>query len=233
MNRSHLSPLANIFNPLTRQELNLRTAIHEAGHAAAIYLGNKHKQLPPVFFRIYINEPASRLQVPANSGKRQGNCMAEVEGGRLIHTLPSSIDMATRDFSSAQKQAYECAFDADIVNMLAGPLAEAKYIAQRDDELINPGLVNPDSLHFYGGSSDLEATNEYLACFTADRELRQKKMAELFLAAFNFVNNSWNWLAINALADYILMQSKNIIECEEAIAVINARFAAYWSPVKI
>lgn len=144
----------------------------------------------------------------------------------MIHTLPSSIDMATSDFSSAQKQAYERAFEADIVNILVGPLAEAKYVAQRDDELINPRLVNLNAPHFYGGSSDLEIANEYLACFIADKELQEKKISELFLTAFSFINNSSNWFAITALADYILTQSKNIIECEEVIAVIDARFTA-------
>jgi hypothetical protein len=223
MKRSYLS---KALNPLTRKELSRRTAIHEAGHAAAIYLGNKEKELPPVFFRIHINEPEGHFQTSAYSGKSHGNCMAKVEGGRLIHTLPLSIDMATKDFSSVQKQAYECAFEADIVNILVGPLAEAKYIAQRDDELFNPRLVNLDALHFYGGSSDLEIANEYLACFIADRELREKKISELFLTAFSFINNSSNWLAITALADYILTQSKHIIECEEIIAVIDARSTA-------
>ncbi|MDD5578334.1 MAG: hypothetical protein PHY16_03510 [Methylobacter sp.] len=227
MNRSHLS---KAFNPLTHKELSLRTAIHEAGHAAAIYLGNKQKQLPPVFFRIYIKEPDTHFQSPACSGKSQGKCFAKVEGGRLIHTLPSSIDMATHDFSSAQKQEYERAFEADIVNILGliywEPLAEAKYVAQRDDELINPRLVNLNALHFYGGSSDLEVANEYLACFIADRELQEKKISELFLTAYNFINNRSNWFAITALANYILRQRKNIIECEEVIAVIDARLTA-------
>jgi hypothetical protein len=92
--------------------------------------------------------------------------------------------------------------------------------------LFNPRLVNLNALHFYGGSSDLEIANEYLACFIADRELREKKISELFLAAFSFINNSSNWLAITALADYILTQSKHIIECEEIIAVIEARYTA-------
>jgi hypothetical protein len=220
MNRSNLS---KAFNALTHKDLTLRTVIHEAGHAAAIYLGNKQKQLPPVFFRIYFKEPDSRFPTSAYSGRPQGNC---IEGGRLIHTLPSSIDMATIDFSSAQKQAYERAFEADIVNILVGPLAEAKYVAQRDDELINPRLVNLNALHYYGGASDLETINEYLECFIADRELRERKISELFLTAFSFINNSSNWFAITALADYILRQSKNIIECEEVIAVIDARCTA-------
>ena len=43
-----------------------------------------------------------------------------------------------------------------MINILVGPLAEAKYITQRDGELINPRLINLNTLHDYGGTSDLE-----------------------------------------------------------------------------
>jgi hypothetical protein len=35
-------------------EIDSRVAYHQAGHAAAIYLGNKQKQLPAVYFQIII-----------------------------------------------------------------------------------------------------------------------------------------------------------------------------------
>ena len=133
-----------------------------------------------------------------------------------------SVDEAICGFSSTQKQAYKSAFEADIVNLLVGPLAEANYVARRDDEPINPRLVNLDALHYYGGSSDLETINEYLDCLNPNKTLREKKLAELFLAAFNFINDGSNWHAITALADYILADCKNIIECEEIIAVLDA-----------
>jgi hypothetical protein len=126
------------------------------------------------------------------------------------------------DFSSTQKQAYQRAFEADIINLLVGPLAEANYVAMRDDEPINPRLVNLNALHHYGGSSDLETINEYLDCLSANRAQREKKLSELFLAAFNFISDRSNWHAIMALADYILADCKNIIECEEIIAVLDA-----------
>jgi hypothetical protein len=41
--------------PINNQELIRQTAaFHATGHAAAIYLDNKQKQLPPVFFQITI-----------------------------------------------------------------------------------------------------------------------------------------------------------------------------------
>ena len=222
MKRRHTS---NDFYPINHAELSRKTAIHEAGHAAAIYLGNKQKQLPPVFFQIFIKELNSDFQSTrclCNSYDNCNNCITKIEGGRLIHTLPSTVDEAISDFSTTQKQAYQRAFEADIINLLVGPLAEANYVAMRDDEPINPRLVNLNALHHYGGSSDLEAINEYLDCLIANRAQREKKLSELFLAAFNFINDRSNWHAIMALADYILANCKNIIECEEIIAVLDA-----------
>jgi hypothetical protein len=135
--------------------------------------------------------------------------------------LPSSVDEAINNFSTTQKRAYQRAFEADIINLLVGPLAEANYVAMRDDEPINPRLVNLNALHHYGGSSDLETINEYLDCLIDDSAKREKKLSELFLAAFNFINDRSNWNAIMALADYILADCKNIIECEEIISVLD------------
>jgi hypothetical protein len=222
MKRRHTS---TDFYPINHAELSWKTAIHEAGHAAAIYLGNKQKQLPPVFFQIFIKELNCDFQSTGCLGKSYdscNNCITKIEGGRLIHTLPSSVDEAICDFSSTQKQAYQRAFEADIINLLVGPLAEANYIALRDDEPINPRLLNLNALHYYGGSSDLETINEYLDCLNANKALREMKLAELFLAAFNFINDRSNWHSIMALADYILADSKNIIECEEIIVILDA-----------
>jgi len=224
MKRRHTS---NDFYPVNSAELSRKTAIHEAGHAAAIYLGNKQKQLPPVFFQIFIKELNSNFQSTGclcTSYDSCNHCFTKIEGGRLIHTLPSSFDEAISGFSSIQKQAYQLAYEADIINLLVGPLAEANYVAMRDDEPINPRLVNLNALHYYGGSSDLETINEYLDCLIVDRVQREKKLSELFLAAFNFINDRSNWHAITALADYILADCKNIIECEEIISVLDAHY---------
>jgi len=223
MNRNH------IFNKnLIHQEMTKKIAIHEAGHAAAIYLGNKQKDLPPVFFQIFITPLNSDFQSSASLNEPDTNYIARIDGGRLIHSLPISIEEATNCFSSAQKLAYENACEADITNMLIGPLAEAKYIALRDGEVLNPRLVNINALHYYGGASDLESVNTYLECIYSDAALREKKITELFLAAFHFVDDRSNWLAIMALADYILAANKRIIECNEIIAVLEA---SGYSPV--
>lgn len=218
MNRSY--PAKPSENPLHAKELSRKTAIHEAGHAAAIYFGNKQKQLPPVCFQIFITGQHLNL----HNAIADCGWIAKVDGGRLIHTLPSSVEEATRHFSRSQKKAYIHAFEADIISLLVGPLAEANYIALRDDEIINSRLVNLAALHRYGGASDLRLAEEYLECLIVDKTQREQKIAELFTAAFNFINNKANWRAIMNLANYILAINKHVIECEEIIAVLDASF---------
>ena len=215
---------SNDFNPFNQLELIRKTVIHEAGHAASIYFGNKQKQLPPVFFQILIDQFYIESQSPnylCRSYVDCNNSFTKIEGGRLIHTLPSSFDEAVRDFSLIQKQAYQRAFDADIINLLVGPLAEAHYVAMRDDELINSHLVNLDALPYYGGTADLETINEYLDCLCTDKVRREKKLSGLFREAFDFINDRSNWIAIIALSDYFLADPKRIITCEEIIAVLE------------
>ncbi|HEY8218784.1 MAG TPA: hypothetical protein VIF86_01675 [Methylobacter sp.] len=207
---------------LAFQEISRETAIHEAGHATAIYLGNQQKGLPPVFFQIFISLLNNGAQSSTFLDKSSDRYVAKVEGGRLIHTLPSSFDEATKNLSTAQKHAYQHAFEADIINLLAGPIAEAKYVALRDNEPINPELININALQYYGGSSDLEIANEYLECFIDSNDLKERKMTELFLAAFNFVSKRSNWLAITALSDYILASEENIIQCHEIIGILES-----------
>jgi hypothetical protein len=209
MNRSY--PPKNRLNPITTQELSRKTAFHEAGHAAAIYLGNRQKQLPPVFFQICRNH--------ANM-----HWLAKVEGGRLIHTLPLSIEEAIRYFTDSQKLAYLQAFEADIINLLVGPLAEANYIALRDDEIINSQLITLNTLHFYGGSNDLKIVQDYMTCFGGDAAMQEQKLTELFLSAFYFINDGAMWRAITALANYLLVHNKHVIDCEEISGVLDAHF---------
>lgn len=203
------------------KEVKREIAIHEAGHAAAIYLGNKKKGLPVVFFQIHINPLKNSLLSLNLKERKTHQYVAKIEGGRLIHTLPYSFSEATKDFSPAQKRAFEQAFEADIFNMLIGPLAEAKYVSLRDDEAINFGLVNIDSLHFYGGSSDLEMIKEYVDCYIEDDNLRKNKISDLFKAAYDFISNQSIWLAITALAETILADDKKIIEYEDIIEILE------------
>jgi len=212
----NLNYLSKAFSQLPHNELSKRSAIHQAGHAVTIVLGNRQKQLPPFFFQIYyqVHPGDSELLQALNRFNDKG--IAELEDNRLTRNLPMSRqEETTKAISSEQIRAYEYAFEADVISLLAGPLAEAKYVAIRDGELINPRLVNLNALHYYGGSSDLEIVKDYLACFIVEKAEREQKISDLFLEAFSYINNGTNWLAITALAYYIVTDSMNIIECED------------------
>ena len=211
-----------LFCPTDDQYLIRQTAFHEAGHAAAIYLYNKQKHLPPVYFQIIIKA----LNLPTDNALNScllaaNHFTAVVEGGLLIHSLPLALIESADYFSTIQHDAYQAAFEADIINLLIGPLAEAKYVALRDDELFNAQLVNINALHNYGGASDLNKINEYLNCFITSSERRQKKLAELFNQAFLFISSPTQWKAIERLANHILMNKGKTISCEQAIAVLD------------
>jgi hypothetical protein len=205
-----------------------RIAFHEAGHAAGIHLNNKARQLPPIFFKIIFKDMKSMTYKDVMTYQSsQDDCIARVEGGRLIESLPPSIDSLVRELtrhSDAMMQLvndYMVAFEADIINLLVGPLAEAKYVAETDDELFSHQLINLNALNNYGGSSDLALTHEYLQSFSTDKQQRDEKLDQLFTAAFDFVNNDVNWAAISRLANYIFSGSKNIIGCEEIVSMLD------------
>jgi hypothetical protein len=77
----------------------------------------------------------------------------------------------------------------------------------------------------YGGGCDLDGVYEYLECLFAEPIEQEKKLAKLFLEAFHFVSERSHWFAINALANYILADTKDSIACEEAMTVIDAGVA--------
>lgn len=209
MNRNHVK---HTLHQISHRGLSRESVIYEAGHATAIYLGNQQKQLPPIFFQIAITHDLHHIG---------SEWIAKIDGGRLIHTLPTSIEEATRNFSTLQKQAYQLAFEADIVNLLAGPLAEAKYIALCNHEPIAIPPISIQSLQYENAkTSDFQTICEYLECFIADKTERVAKIAELFASAFSFINNPEHWRAIMSLANYIIRTGKDRIDCEEAGFII-------------
>lgn len=204
------------------QELIKQTAYHEAGHAAAIYLHNKKNELPPVFFEIVTKEhlnPQPSTENESNLEERQFT--AKIEGGRLIQDHPASLLESGIDFTQTEHQAYLAAYQADVINLLVGPLAEAKYVALRDDESLNPLLINSKALKFYGGSSDLKSVYEYLDHFIKNNLEREQKLSSLFNMAFLFINDKTNWKAIETLASYILINKNRNISCEEVSSVLD------------
>jgi hypothetical protein len=205
-----------------------RVAFHEAGHAAGIHLNNKARQLPPIFFKIIFKDMGAVTDADVMAYQTtHDDCIARVEGGRLIESLPPSIDSLVRELTQHNDAMMELivdymrAFEADVINLLIGPLAEAKHVANTDDELFNQQLVNLKALKNYGGSSDLALANEYLQSFSDNQQQREEKLDQLFTVAFNFVNDQANWAAITKLANHILSDSKNIIGCEEIVSMLD------------
>lgn len=203
-------------------------AFHEAGHAAAIYLNNKTRNLPPVFFQIMFKDLSGvpDFDVLVYSASHDDS-IARVEGGRLIETLPYSVDgLAHKLIDRNEAMAplvkdYLNAFEADIINLLVGPLAEARHVYSRDDELFNHKLLDLKSLKNYGGDSDLTLAREYLESYSASKQQQDKKLHEMFDEACNFISDDSNWKAITKLAGYILESNKNIIRCEEIVSLLQ------------
>ncbi|MDZ4219602.1 MAG: hypothetical protein U1D70_11350 [Methylobacter sp.] len=222
-------------------------AFHEAGHAAGIHLNNKLKGLPPVFFKIVFKDISDLIEIEGMDYQAvQDECIARVEGGRLIEFIPNSFhsDSVLEKLSEDNDKKlqlignYKSAFEADIINLLIGPLAEAKYVADIDGELFNHKLITLEALKNYGGSSDIALANEYLQSLSPDKHEQDGKLAELFSIAYNFIDNAENWSAITHLAEYILGSCKHIIYCEEVITILDKSVAHFknrnaGSPLKI
>jgi hypothetical protein len=202
-------------------------AFHEAGHAAAIYLNNKARNLPPIFFQIIIRQINGTSDYEGSTYlSTQDASVARVEGGRLIQSLPYTVDGLAHkliDHNEAMMplvKDYITAFEADIINLMVGPLAESKYIHERDNEPFGHQLVNLKSLENYGGDSDLALVRDYVESFSASKQLQDGKLEELFAMACDFISDASNWKAITRLANYILDTDKAIISCEEVVSVI-------------
>jgi hypothetical protein len=199
-----------------------RNAYHQAGLAVAVYLGNRQKNLPALHFQIAVSAPDLQSAIAGQSMRKPGKFAAKMQGGRLMPFLPDSFEVAIRLLSAAEQDQCLLAFEADVINLLAGSLAEAKYVAQRDGEAFNANLVYLGALKFYGGGQELEIINEYLACLLPDNKTEQrKKLAELFLAAYSFINDRKHWQAIQFLGEAIYDNPKEVFTCEELIALIE------------
>ncbi len=206
-----------------RLGIGWRNAYHQAGHVAAIYLSNRQKQLPPVHFQLSIKLHGHNPQQTGRFPSIYSKYTVKVEGGRLIQSLPASFVEATQNLSWFQQAEYRCAFEADIMNLLTGPLAEAKYIASCDGEPFNANIINLNVLRLYGEGKDINVVNEYMACYMPEGVEREQKLAELFLAAFSFVNDDSNWRKITALAEFIREHpEEGIIHCEDLICMLDS-----------
>lgn len=220
----------NLTRPIEYRDSLKQTAYHEAGHAAAIYLYNKSNNLPPVYFQITTKEIGHNKILSENSNLSDTKqLIAKIEGGQLILNHPAFLMIGDIEFTETENQAYQTAYQADIVNLFAGPLAEAKYVALRDNEIFNSLLVNANALKFYGGTSDLNSVYDYLEHFISNKYQREQQLTALFNKAFTFINDPAIWKAITTLASYILNHKNKTISCEEVHTVLDKGIALYTS----
>ena len=218
------------YNANTIALLKKRIAFHEAGHAVAIHEAGKHHDLPAVFFQITFNvTPQDKLSDRHINYSGSDTYSAQIIGGRLIENLPVSLDAYINKLESEPEQQIKqqnikrflANFETDILNFLIGPLAEAKYIAQYDDELFNSHLININTLNYFGGASDIAMINEYLTCFSSCKNKQEEKLAELLIQAFDFVNNETHWEKIQRLAFYIDDKDEKSISFDDISRVVN------------
>lgn len=203
--------------------IETRNAYHLAGRIAAIHIRNTQNNLPSVHFQVLINSSFNPESINANRlSSIPLKYLATLEGGRLIQDLPRCFNSAVHLLTDAEKQQCQCAFEADVINLLAGSLAEAKHVAQQDGEVFNANLVYIGALKFYGGALDLETVDEYMNCLcSGDAFERKKKLAELFLAAYCFVNNRTNWQVISRLATGLSQSRSTMVSCEDLIEMLE------------
>ena len=197
--------------PSSSKELLKHIAFHEAGHVAAIYLRNHQQKLPPVFFQIIINK----------NQQKHSQFFAQVVGGRLIDNLPIAEIENNYLGSEAEQKSLQKAYEADVINLLIGPLAEAKYVALRDNEIFNLHLVNIVALKNYGGHSDIEQAYRYLEYFIPSAAERELKISGLYTKAFRFIDDSNNWSCIQHFAHYLLENEQTQISCEQASVILE------------
>jgi hypothetical protein len=211
-------------------DIKKKVVYHEAGHATGIHFSSIQKNLPSVFFEITFKQIEDSSFNSLLSDLFDPHIdIARVKGGRLIESLPlmtfktSNVQSSTDTDKWVFKYTdeYLIAFEADITNLLIGPLAEAKYTALVDDEPFHQALFTVQALKYYGGDADLAVINDYLQSYSADKQEQHNILNQIFIKAFNFVNDDSNWKAISKLANYILTSNKNVIGCEEVATVLN------------
>jgi len=193
-----------------------RIAFHVAGHSTAIYLNIKAKNLPPAFSQIMLkalnSSPAEGFNF-SQSTRYEGR--DRLRCGRLFEMLPTFNNARVADIIDSKKPSIKqslIVFEADIVSLLAGSLAEAKYVATTDNEVFSQRLINLKALNYYGGESDLPLVHDYLLSFSDYQQKRDEKLEALFVIAFNFINDPANWAAITKLAHSILESQEGLID---------------------
>ena len=205
----------------TFQELAIQIAYHEAGHATAIYLYNKQQQLPSIFFQIHLKNYEDIKQLTAQDINYQGDYVAEIEGGCLIENLALNLSVSKNEINPNEREEYYRALNADVINLLAGSIAEQNYLILRDNEIINEELLNIRNLGRYGNYSDMQKINNYLRFLSDCPVEQQQKLTLLLKESFSFITHPQTWKAVTAVAHYILDSQKQEVHCEDVFQVID------------
>ncbi len=99
MKRNH--PINYHTHSFFDKDLLLKTAFHEAGHAAAIHLNNQQKNLPSVYFQINLrNNSTQMLSDSHHNVSTDEHYVAQVIDGRLIQDLPFNIIESSMFYSN-------------------------------------------------------------------------------------------------------------------------------------
>ena len=214
-----------------------KIAYYESGRAVAMLINNQLKNLPPVFFEITFNN--NTQNTPSDTQLDLASDVdysAKVKGGRLVKNLPESIAMFTSEldlfleYSMEQKEkiieGLVMAMECDLVNILVGSLAEAKYTVLCDDEIFNKNIVNINALHNYVGLSDRVLIEEYLTCFSNSKRLQNHILERLFMQAYDFIDNASNWKKIMKLVDHILDEDIKKINYNQVNKLLDSKDAS-------
>lgn len=207
-------------SPLEEFKADEIKAYYIAGKASSILLGNKQRNLPAVYFEI----TAARQRDFHPSEIRPlsiGLLPVHLEGGRLIQNLTVPFAELTRGFNEEQTHQFRSAVEADIVNLMAGAAAEARYRIQHFGETMSGKSLPLTTLHVYADNVDLDQIGDYMDCLSLSKTEHERILTELFAIACEFVESESNWMAITALARFIHNEADEEITCEQLIALLE------------
>ena len=103
-----------------------------------------------------------------------------VEGGCLIQGLSVGLIECTNYFSLDEQDTSRTAFEADMINLLVGSLAEAKHAVLHNNECFSKNLINIKALYNFGGAADLKKVYDSLESIISDAGLIEKKDGRAF-----------------------------------------------------
>ena len=184
-------------------------AIHEAGHATVSWISQKRLGFDwAPFDRIIVRTPREILSGPyIDRREREVNCMGIVERSDRFNAYgmgPANNPSLPDGVASLWRANME----ADVIDTLAGPIAEAKFLH-----------VSVLSSFLVGGEEDLRIAKHKAREFVRSENELRSLMASLQKEAAVLVRRPSVWEAINALADVVLRE--RTVEADEAVTTIR------------